>query len=311
MKGPFHPGELEVQRRAGALDQAQAVGRILARRVPAGAGRFLARQRFAVASSLEPSGRVWASLVTGPAGFIAPADPELLHLAAQPMEGDPLAVNLTARPELGLLVLDPRTRQRMRFNGRGLRSPEGIFLRVEQAYGNCPKYIQLRRLEPDGEMKGEGRTRASATLDPRQQTIVARADTFFIASFHPEGGADASHRGGYPGFVRVAGPDQLVFPDYPGNGMFNTFGNLSAYPQAGLLFVDFAGGDVLQLAGRARIQPDFSVAFQIDSVRETPGGSPLRLRLVEYSPANPQPSQGTVAGISSSEPDDPGRRRTR
>lgn len=293
-----------MQRRAGRLEEAQAVGRVIASELPAGSSRFLSRQRFAVASSLEPGGRVWASLLTGPAGFIVPVDRQLLLLAAQPSGGDPLAHNLAARPELGLLVLDPRTRQRMRFNGRGLLSPEGMFLLVQQAYGNCPKYIQRRRLESDTAVSDMGTARVSSALDPRQQAVVADADTFFIASFHPRGGADASHRGGLPGFVRVVAPDSLAFDDYPGNGMFNTLGNLAADPRAGLLFVDFAAGDLLQLTGRADVGPDFSVSFQVDEVRETPGGTPLRFSLEEYSPANPPLSHGAHDGISSTGPND-------
>jgi len=262
---PFHDGELEIQRRAGVLDEARAVGRIVASRVPAGAARFLAGQRLAVASSLEAGGRVWASLLSGPAGFISAVDAELLRLATQPAESDPLARNLRARPELGLLVLDPWTRQRMRFNGRGLLSPEGVFLLVRQAYGNCPKYIHRRRLW-DGPLHA-AEPQVGAVLTPRQQAWIAAADTFFIASFHPQGGADASHRGGPAGFVQVLGPSRLAFADYPGNNMFNTLGNLSVYPQAGLLFVDFVSGDLLQLAGRARVEPDFSVVFEVDEVR--------------------------------------------
>jgi hypothetical protein len=81
--------------------------------------------------------------------------------------------------------------------------------------------------------------------------------------------------------------------------MFNTLGNLTAHPQAGLLFVDFATGDVLQLTGRARVDPDFTVVFDVHVVRETLGGSALRFAFVEYSPANPDLSRGTSAGISS------------
>jgi predicted pyridoxine 5'-phosphate oxidase superfamily flavin-nucleotide-binding protein len=304
MKGPFHPGEREMQRRAGGLEEAEATGRIIAKSLAKGADRFLARQRLAVASSLDSRGRVWASLLAGPAGFIEPVDPQLLRLAAQPASGDPLAHDLEARPELGLLVLDPTTRQRMRFNGRGLRAAEGVFLLLQQVYGNCPKYIQLRRPEPDGEVDVARPPRVSTTLDGRQRAAVSRADTFFVASFHPEGGADASHRGGRPGFVRVLGADRLAFDDYPGNGMFNTLGNLLVHPRAGLLFVDFEKGDVLQLTGEARVEPDFSVVFDVEEVRESPRQSPLRYRLVEPSPSNPPVSRTEACGISSAEPDD-------
>ncbi len=288
-----------MQRRAAVPDEAQAVGRIIASAIPRAARRFLARQRLAVAATLDAERRVWASLLTGRPGFVAAADEKLLRLETQPIPGDPLLANLTAWPELGVLVLDPQTRQRMRFNGRGLAAPEGIFLLVDQVYGNCPKYIQLRRLESEIEDRSPGAVLTGGRLDARQQSWVAQADTLFIASVHPQGGADASHRGGFSGFVRILDPNRLAFADYPGNNKFNTLGNLVANPEAGLLFVDFATGDVLQLRGRARIEPDFTVVFDVDAVRETPRGSPLRFSFVEYSPANPDLSRRPAAGISS------------
>jgi predicted pyridoxine 5'-phosphate oxidase superfamily flavin-nucleotide-binding protein len=287
VKGPFHDGERQMQRTAGAVREADAVGSGIRSTLPRGVDRFLARQRLAIASTLDGRGRVWASLLTGSPGFILPVDAQLLHIAAQPVPADPLADNLEARPDLGLLVLDPTTRQRMRFNGRGTLRPDGLFLLVDQAYGNCPKYIQLRRPERDEGVSAAEPVQISVSLNEHQQSAIAHADTFFIASFHPEGGADASHRGGRPGFVRVLGEDRLAFDNYAGNGMFNTLGNLVGHPQAGLLFLDFETGDVLQLTGRARVEHDFSTLVQIDEVRETRGGSPLRHRLVEPSPSNP------------------------
>jgi predicted pyridoxine 5'-phosphate oxidase superfamily flavin-nucleotide-binding protein len=303
MEGPFHPGELDMQRRAGVLDRARSVGRTIGSELPGGVRPFLARQRLAVASTLDGAGRVWASLLTGPAGFVGAVDSQLLRLGARPLPGDPLADNLAARPEIGLLVLDPRTRQRMRFNGRGLLSDDGVFLLVEQAYGNCPKYIQQRRPEPDGEAQDLPAPSVTSELAAAQRATIARADTFFIASFHPRAGADASHRGGFPGFVRVPAPDRLAFDDYPGNSMFNTLGNLVEYPSTGLLFVDFTNGDVLQLTGRAEVRTDFGVEVHVEEVRDTKGASPLRFAFVEYSPANPAVSRAAPGGIPSVEPD--------
>jgi predicted pyridoxine 5'-phosphate oxidase superfamily flavin-nucleotide-binding protein len=309
MRAPYHDGEREMQRRAGTRQAAEAIGRGIGGELPRGADRFLARQRLAVAASLDADGRVWASPLTGPPGFIQPVDRRLLRLAARPVPGDPLAEDLEERPELGLVVLDPTSRQRMRFNGRGMLRPEGLFLLADQVYGNCPKYIQLRQPETDAE-PAAAPPRRSTAFDERQRSAIARADTFFVGSFHPGGGADASHRGGLPGFVRVLGDDRLAFDDYPGNGMFNTLGNLVAHPRAGLLFLDFETGDVLQVTGRARVAPDFSVVVEIDEVREARGASPLRYRLVEMSPSNPPLSREDRAGISSAEPDDDRRRRT-
>jgi predicted pyridoxine 5'-phosphate oxidase superfamily flavin-nucleotide-binding protein len=285
---PFHPGELELQRRAGALDEARDLGRMLRSAVPPGAARVLAEIRLAIASSLDEDGRVWASPLTGPAGFVRVVDERLLHLAARPAAGDPLAADLAVRPELGLLAIDLRTRRRLRFNGRGLLAPEGVFLSVEQAYGNCPKYIQRRDPEPDGEVGGGGAVRVSPRLDRGHRARIEEADTLFLASFHPQGGADASHRGGRPGFVRVLGEDLLEFDDYPGNGMFNTLGNLTAYDRAGVLFLDLSSGSALQLTGRAEVRPDFSVGFRVEEAREAPAAVPLRMRFAEYSSAIPK-----------------------
>jgi uncharacterized protein len=285
---PYHDGELDVQRRAGVREMAADVGGIVNRAISPAAARFLFGQRMAVAATLDPAGQPWASLLTGPEGFLHVVDENLLQVRVAPPPGNPLAANLTARPELGLVVLDPATRRRLRLNGRGMWRPDGLYLLPDQVYGNCPKYIQKRRVVAEAPPAESAPTR-SGQLDRRQQAAIARADTFFIATFHPQGGADASHRGGRPGFVRVLDDRHLTFPDYVGNNMFNTLGNLDAYPQTGLLFVDFENGDVLQLAGRARLrwEPQRHVEFEVTEAVESRGASPLRWALIEYSPSNP------------------------
>ncbi len=296
MNQPFHSGELELQRRAGALDQGAAVGGIIRNRMTQGVANFLLQQRLAVAATLEADGRVWASLLSGEPGFLRAADEERVLIDVHPLSGEPLHDTLSARSDLGLLVIDPTTRQRFRINGRGRLAPRGIVLEVEQAYGNCPKYIQRRALAAGGDGDAEPRpARLTRALSPRQQDWVRPADTLFVATFHQDGGADASHRGGQPGFIRVHGTNRLSFADYPGNSMYSTLGNLLHHPQAGLLFVDFTSGDVLQLAGRASVGPDFSVTFEVEAVRETRRATSLRYTLVEYSPANPPLSQSTDA----------------
>lgn len=151
-----------MQRRAGAQPRARSVGRGISSTLPPGAARFLAGQRLVVASSIGPDGRVWASLLTGPAGFVEAVGPKLLRLAAQPLAGDPLAGNLAARWELGLLVFDPRTRERMRFNGRGLLSPEGISLQRHVQHPGQPG-----RLPPGGAAVRRLRDRRPPPADRR------------------------------------------------------------------------------------------------------------------------------------------------
>jgi hypothetical protein len=163
-----------------------------------------------------------------------------------------------------------------------------VFLLADEVYGNCPKYIQKRRLLGESGAPA-GAVRVSPSLEGPARALVAGADTFFIATWRPGGGADASHRGGRPGFVRVRDERTLEFPDYPGNNMFNSLGNLRVHPRAGLLFVDFARGDLLQITGHVQLrwEPETTIVVTIEEVRTTPGGSPLRYELVEPSPVNP------------------------
>ena len=124
-------------------------------------------------------------------------------------------------------------------------------LSVDQAYGNCPKYIHPRRLEHVANAPQP--VERSSTLSAEHERLIANADTFFLGTIHPTRGADASHRGGPPGFVHVDG-DRLWWPDYPGNNMFNSFGNLAVDPSAALLFIDFDTGTTLHVSGKAAVE---------------------------------------------------------
>jgi len=296
----FHEGERAVQRRAGVEQVAAQVGRNILSFVPAEFGAFLARQPFVVVASQDQSGRVWASLIAGGAGFARALDDRRILLAGLPAPADPLEGALE-RPQarIGVLAIEFGTRQRIRLNGVAQRTGEGVLLTVAEAFGNCPKFIQ-RRL-PAGRPTGSAAAshRESAALDARQAALARRADTFFIASAHPKAGADASHRGGRPGFVEVAGGGRrLTFPDYSGNRMFQTLGNLTINPRAGLLFVDWETGSTLQLTGRAQIVWDAQalaprpgaervVEVTVGAVREHQRALPGRWRLIEPYRRNP------------------------
>jgi uncharacterized protein len=272
MSEPYHTGERDVQARAGVRDEADQVGRGIRSTVLPAVARVLGDFGLAVAASRDEGGRVWASLLTGPPGFLRAIDERLVLVAAQPRPGDPLADNLGHSPELGLLAIDLATRRRIRLNGRAVLDPErGIFLSVEQAYGNCPQYIHQRIVEALSFSQPRPPAERSSVLSPPQRALITAAGTFFIASAHPQSGADASHRGGPAGFVRVVDDGTLAFPDYPGNKMFNTLGNIAVEPRTGLLFLDFETGSMLQLTGRARLDwgtGPVVVWFEIDEVLE-------------------------------------------
>jgi len=293
----FHAGERAVQSRAGVADEAGHLGRGISTAIPDAARQFLASQRIAVLAGVDPSGRVWASIVTGAAGVIAAPSPRTLRLEAGLPEDDPLSEGLTRDRPLGVLVIDPERRRRLRVNGRVVKAGRhAIELRTDEVFGNCPKYIQARAPEPGAQHERGGLAVRGHALSESQRLAIERADTLFIASVHADAGADASHRGGQPGFVRVPDERRLLIPDYAGNNMFQTLGNIAADPRVGLLFVDFDTGTTLQLTGRAKIlwEPEAldsavrAVAVEIDEVVEIEGQGPLGWRFVEYSPFNPR-----------------------
>jgi predicted pyridoxine 5'-phosphate oxidase superfamily flavin-nucleotide-binding protein len=251
----FHDGELAVQARAGVSAAAARLSGMLApAELGGGIARFLAARTFAALTARDHAGRLWISPLTGPAGFLAATSPTTLTVHAAPAAGDPLRAMPAGQP-VGLLVIEFAARRRVRLNGTlTAAGPGRLRIEVEQAYGNCPQYIQQRDLEPaSADGPAPGPVRCGSALTRRDEDLIRRADTFLIGTTHPARGSDASHRGGPPGFVR-AGNGQLWWPDYPGNNMFNTLGNLAVDPAAALLFCDFATGDTLHLSGTAALQ---------------------------------------------------------
>jgi len=302
MTSPFHAGELEVQARAGVASAAGRVGKMIRRGMTADHAAFVAAQQLAVVSAVDGAGRVWASALTGSPGFLRPLDAATVAVHAALAPDDPLAGVLKAGGSIGMVVMDLATRSRVRLNGRAEPKPEGGFVQhVAEAYGNCPKYIQLREFSPPAhEPPARAAIALSGTeLTPAQREWIAGADTFFIGSRAGER-ADASHRGGNPGFVSVPTAALIRWPDYPGNMLFNTLGNLASDPRAGLLFLDFERDRSLQLTGTAAILWDTpadgvapapgaerAVELHVTGVVERLHATGRRWKLVERSPYNP------------------------
>jgi hypothetical protein len=250
----FHDGELAVQRRAGvAAEAARLSGMLAPGDLSGGFARFLAGRTFAALAARDDAGRLWVSPLSGPAGFLDVAGPTTLVIRAAPAAGDPLH-GLPAGQPAGLIVIEFAARRRVRVNGIiAAAGPAGLAIDVDQAYGNCPRYIQPRLLIPAKATIPDGPVRRGDELAEADIELVRRADTFFIGTAHPARGADCSHRGGPPGFVRVA-DGELWFPDYHGNNMFNTLGNLAVDPAAALLFPDFGSGATVQLSGTVAVE---------------------------------------------------------
>ena len=97
---------------------------------------------------------------------------------------------------------------------------------------------------------------ARAAFTPADRAFIESRPLFFIATADASGRPDCSHKGGAPGFVRVTADDELAFPDYDGNGMFRTLGNVLVNPAVALLFIDFERPDRLRVNGSARVCED-------------------------------------------------------
>lgn len=254
----FHSGELAVQQHAGVQAQAARLARMVGpAELRAGTAAFLVDATFAVITARDDAGRLWASPLQASAGFLHADGPGTLRIGAPPSSADPLHA-LPARQRAGLVVIDFASRRRVRINGVLTASDDsGMSLQVDQAYGNCPQYIQQRDIVVDEDPCRLLRTvqRRGEILWENDIRLIESADTFFLGTTHPDSGNDASHRGGPVGFVRAT-PEGLWWPDYPGNNMFNSFGNLTVDPTAALLFVDFPTGNTLQLSGIATVDWD-------------------------------------------------------
>ena len=90
---------------------------------------------------------------------------------------------------------------------------------------------------------------------PEDKAFIERLDMFFLATADAAGHPSCSFKGGDPGFVRVTGEAELLFPCYDGNGMFLSMGNASENPHVGMLFIDFESPKRLRVNGTARLEP--------------------------------------------------------
>lgn len=258
---PWHPGEVALQQQAGVAEKMAAVGRHVLRDHMIDQHRaFYPLLPFVVLGSVDAEGAVWASVRAGKPGFLHSPDPGTLSLALRRDGIDPVDAGIAEGQAVGLLGIELQSRRRNRLNGIVANASDSAFdIGVQQSFGNCPQYIQLRRFRFVGPSQEPSPAPAEVSdrLTPEMAEMIRRADTFFVASFAdvPETGrqVDVSHRGGRPGFVHVGTDGALTIPDFSGNRFFNTLGNILLTGKAGLAFVDFDTGDVLQLTGDALV----------------------------------------------------------
>ncbi len=266
--------------------------------------QFFPQLPYIIVGTVDVTGSPWASILVGEPGFVSSPDDRTLQIGAKPLFGDPLTNTLADRIDIGLLGIELHTRRRNRVNGTVTAIDSDRFeVQVGQSFGNCPKYIQTRMFELIEQDSGTPQSiHQFQMLGSEERATIAAADTFFIATAYQNtsagiaSGVDVSHRGGKPGFVRLDDDCTLTVPDFSGNCQFNTFGNLELNPRAGLLFVDFDGGNLLYLTGTAEViwegaqineyeGAERLFRFHLDRGYRVEGSLPLRWSSPAFSPS--------------------------
>ena len=260
----FHADELMAQTLAGVSTRSTAIHNFMTEQHR----DFFATLPHILVATSTTDGWPLATLLESDPGFVESTDPATLRIRALPRSGDPAAGMLRLGDEVGILGIDLQTRRRNRANGiiSGVDAA-GFTIAVHQSFGNCPQYIQRRTLSRAPSMPGHVRE-FDSLADEDARTLIARADTFFVASrsragVGAAGGSDISHRGGRTGFVHVK-CDTLSIPDFRGNRYFNTLGNLLGEPRASLLFINFETGALLQIQGLGTIDWNMTAIQQYE-----------------------------------------------
>jgi uncharacterized protein len=157
---------------------------------------------------------------------------------------------------------------------------------------------ELRETRPLADRLEQVTVRTAFTDEDR--AFIARQSMFFVATADADGSPECSYKGGLPGFVRVLDERTLAFPDYDGNGMYRSWGNLLVNPQIALLFLDFAAPKRLRVNGTAQISGDDPLReecpgavfiIRVTATRIFPNCPRYihKMQLIEYSAYAPRP----------------------
>jgi ferredoxin-NADP reductase/predicted pyridoxine 5'-phosphate oxidase superfamily flavin-nucleotide-binding protein len=277
--------------------------------------------------TLDDRSRPWATLWGGSPGFSEPLgggfigtrtlvdskhDPVVQALVSDAENGDMMHHRDDGKLIAGLAI-DLMTRKRVKIAGRVVASniqrvnieaeaennstqmQIQLVTRIEQSLGNCPKYLNQYDIAPalvKSELVWKG-----ASLSPEAKALISRADMFFLSTL-TNVDMDVNHRGGLAGFVRIVSSTEIVYPEYSGNRLYQSLGNLHLDSRIGVTFPDYETGDVLYLTGTASIHvgkeaaeilPGSSlvVKVKIGEVRFVAGGLPFRGVRKTPSPYNP------------------------
>ncbi|KAF2638712.1 oxidoreductase-like protein [Massarina eburnea CBS 473.64] len=170
-----------------------------------------------------------------------------------------------------------------------------LVTKIEQSLGNCPKYLNQYKIQPTlltSQLAYQG-----PALSAEAKSMILKSDMFFLSSTTDED-MDTNHRGGPQGFVRILSDTEIVYPEYSGNRLYQTLGNLQMNPKVGITFPDYETGDILYATGTSQILvssdaaallpgSNLALKFTLDDARLVQGGLPFRGTRKEASPYNP------------------------
>lgn len=303
----YHPGELTAQDKAGTRGSAAelAVGKRSALSFSSSHDAFLAAQSFAALASVDlRSQSVWVTPLFSHAGDLTAISEQEVTISTNCIPNSEILEFIEPGTPLSLLGIDLNRRIRHRINGTSLASmnqeSRGLSIQVEEYSPNCPKYINRRQIihasNKASALNKGAKAEARTQLTSDDQAFVRKIDTLWIGSYAPSVGADCNHRGGRPGFIRVISPSIIEWPEYRGNGMFFTSGNLESCDRAGVTLVDFESGSMIQMTGRATVDwahdgsyegASRKIVFHITSLIRTDNVTNHRWQRLDYSPYNP------------------------
>ncbi|KAB5583180.1 hypothetical protein GE09DRAFT_1167253 [Coniochaeta sp. 2T2.1] len=274
--GTWHPGERAIHKLLNVPDEG---AKPTSRGLPMSYGYRIAASPLVAFGALDDEGRPWTTILGGDRGFSRPIQQGFLGaksladrnhdpvvralLGSAPKEGELLQVE---KP-ISALSVDLENRDRVKVAGRliagVLTSQEGadasvgeveLAILVKETLGNCPKYMNKKIIQahlPTPELVSDTFPLPQEALD-----LIEKADMLFLTTASGDA-MDTNHRGGPQGFIRVAhnSPDEviLVYPEYSGNRLYESLGNLYVNPKIGIAIPDFDTSDVLYLTGTTKI----------------------------------------------------------
>ncbi|SMG48341.1 PNPOx family protein [Arenibacter troitsensis] len=273
MHTTFHSGEIEIQKMTGEVSIADSNARMIKDTIIKGAIKFIEKQSMVIVSSIDKSNQVWTSILVGDAGFAEVPVSNSLSINLENVHSDQQDIfykNIVNGNQIGTLFIELATRRRFRINGTLALKGNKINITILEAYPNCPKYIQQRTIQqPNVQRQVDIKKKYGHSLDMDLQNWISSSDTFFVGSISNSGSLDASHRGGKKGFVEVLDDNTLKVPDYPGNSLFNTMGNVAQNNKTGILFIDFANKRTLQLTGKSELVFNQNSAIDLEKTGGT------------------------------------------